>query len=68
MEVTINQKNYFIDTEHAQLQDALHAFGTIPMSGIAVALNAVVIPRAAWATTPIRPQDQILIIKAAQGG
>jgi sulfur carrier protein len=36
--------------------------------GIAVALNGAVIPRAAWATTPLRPGDRVEIVRARQGG
>ena len=36
--------------------------------GIAVALNGSVIPRAAWATTALKPDDSIEIVRARQGG
>ena len=36
--------------------------------GIAVAINNQVIPKTAWATTPLRHQDSILVISATQGG
>jgi sulfur carrier protein len=36
--------------------------------GIAVALNGAVVPRAAWPQTPLRPGDQIEIVRARQGG
>ena len=36
--------------------------------GIAVALNGEVVPRAAWATTPIAEHDTIEIVGAVQGG
>jgi sulfur carrier protein len=36
--------------------------------GIAVALNGVVVPRAAWRETPLKPGDSIEIVRARQGG
>ncbi len=36
--------------------------------GIAVAINGAVVPRAAWAVTPLRPGDNIEIVRARQGG
>jgi sulfur carrier protein len=36
--------------------------------GIAVAINGAVVPRAAWAATPLRPGDNVEIVRARQGG
>jgi sulfur carrier protein len=36
--------------------------------GVAVALNGTVVPRAAWAQTPLRAGDSIEIVRARQGG
>jgi sulfur carrier protein len=36
--------------------------------GIAVALNGAVVPRAAWAQTPLHGGDSIEIVRARQGG
>jgi sulfur carrier protein len=36
--------------------------------GIAVALNGAVVPRAAWRATPLKPGDNIEIVRARQGG
>jgi sulfur carrier protein len=36
--------------------------------GIAVALNGAVVPRAAWAQTPLKGGDDIEIVRARQGG
>jgi len=36
--------------------------------GIAVALNGAVVPRAAWADTPLQPGDNVEIVRARQGG
>lgn len=36
--------------------------------GIAIALNGSVVPRSAWGVTPLRPGDNIEIVRAMQGG
>jgi sulfur carrier protein len=36
--------------------------------GVAVAVNEDVVPRAAWADTPLRPGDRVEILTAVQGG
>jgi sulfur carrier protein len=36
--------------------------------GIAVALNGTVVPRAAWPQTPLRPGDNVEIVRALKGG
>jgi len=36
--------------------------------GIAVALNGAVVPRAAWPQTPLRPGDNVEIVRALKGG
>ena len=36
--------------------------------GIAVALNGAIVPRAAWAQTPLHPGDDVEIVRARQGG
>ncbi|TDD70249.1 sulfur carrier protein ThiS [Jiangella aurantiaca] len=42
--------------------------GTYSDSGIAVAVNQIVVPRSDWAATPLQPDDKIEIISAVQGG
>jgi len=36
--------------------------------GIAVAINGAIVPRAAWPQTPLRPGDNVEIVRARQGG
>jgi sulfur carrier protein len=40
----------------------------VAQRGIAVALNGAVVPRAAWPQTPLKPGDNIEIVRARQGG
>jgi sulfur carrier protein len=36
--------------------------------GIAIALNGSVVPRSAWSETALKPDDNIEIVRAMQGG
>jgi len=67
MEITVNQQAYQV-TDVCNVQQMLAiVFDALP-KGIAVAVNQVIIPRANWADHLISPNDQIVIIKATQGG
>ncbi|MBB6108051.1 sulfur carrier protein ThiS [Mucilaginibacter lappiensis] len=67
MEITVNQQVYQV-TDTCNVQQMLTiVFEALP-KGIAVAINQTIIPRASWADHQISPQDQIVIIKATQGG
>jgi sulfur carrier protein len=41
---------------------------TAAPSGVAAAVNGEVVPRGAWAATPLRDGDQVEIVTAVQGG
>lgn len=41
---------------------------TAASSGIAVALNDTVVPRARWETTHLRERDRVDVLTAVQGG
>ncbi|MGP5072714.1 sulfur carrier protein ThiS [Arthrobacter rhombi] len=46
--------------------DGRTAEGTSP--GLAAAVNDEVVPRSAWAGTPLQPGDRIELLSAVQGG
>jgi len=51
------------------VRDLIAAYGLEPdRPGIAVALNAQVLPRRQWAQTRLHPDDRVEIIHAVQGG
>ena len=55
--------------EEETVRDLLAACGIDPdRPGIAVAVNAGVTPRSAWATTRVRPGDRVDIVEAKAGG
>ncbi|MCD6018872.1 MAG: thiS [Bacteroidetes bacterium] len=67
MEITLNDKNHSL-TENSSLYDLVLAQLGDKQKGIAVAVNDTVIPKSQWETYLIKSNDQILIIKATQGG
>lgn len=51
------------------LQEALLQLGyDLQGKGIAVAVNATVVPRDEWGSTAVKPGDKIEIVTARQGG
>ena len=67
MEITVNDKKQIIE-ERTVLSDIVFLLNGEKNKGIAVALNNVVIPKNLWNETIINENDNILIIKATQGG
>jgi sulfur carrier protein len=53
----------------ADVHALLGALGLDPAGrGLAVARNGEIVPRAAWETTTLAPDDRIEIVGAVQGG
>jgi len=53
----------------ADVRGLLGALGLDPVGrGLAVARNGEVVPRGAWGTTTLAPDDRIEIVGAMQGG
>jgi sulfur carrier protein len=52
----------------ARLLSLLDEMSLAGRLGLAVALNAAVVPRAHWADKELQEGDRILIIQASQGG
>jgi len=53
----------------ADVRALLGALGLDPAGrGLAVARNGEIVPRAAWETTPLAPDDRVEIVGAVQGG
>ncbi|MEL7003589.1 MAG: sulfur carrier protein ThiS [Bacteroidota bacterium] len=64
--ISINDKTYQIEPD-SSLHNVLEN-NHLVSPGIAVAVNENIISRADWEQTVIKLNDQILIIKATQGG
>lgn len=67
--MTISVNNQTIEVE-AQTKLSSLVFQQIGENskGIAVAINGQVIPKDSWMETPVKENDELLIIKATQGG
>ncbi len=69
MTIQLNDKKIDIPTEmtlEKLLQSELNI--TSEKKGIAVAVNETIIPKQEWKNYPIKDNDHILVITAAQGG
>lgn len=64
--VNVNNQNHSFN-EPVKLQELLEQL-EVQNSGIAVAVDNLVIPKTFWAETSIQDGSSILIIQAAQGG
>ncbi len=68
MELTINHQIRFFAPTLTSLEGLLLLELSGKTQGVAVAINNKVIPKKDWATTPLKPHDQIILITASQGG
>jgi len=67
MEVTINNQNYLLN-EACSIEQMLTAVISTETNGIAIAVNQTIISKSVWDTYLLNPGDQVIIIKATQGG
>ena len=67
MEIFVNHEQIRLEGEQS-LQSLLDQLHITESRGIALAVNNEVIPRKSWPTHPLREQDRITLIRAAQGG
>ncbi|TRX38583.1 sulfur carrier protein ThiS [Flavobacterium sp. ZT3R18] len=68
MELKINNQIKQFPLDSLTVQALLDLEIPEKQNGIAVAINATVIPRINWNTHILNPTDDILIISATQGG
>ena len=67
MEITVNQQNYSV-TDNCSLQQMLSVVIQQSLKGIAIAVNETIIPKINWETYLLNSGDNIILIKATQGG
>jgi sulfur carrier protein len=67
MTITINNKEVEVVAQEALQQIVFNQIGE-NSKGIAVAVNGQVISKDLWSSTTVNERDDILIIKATQGG
>lgn len=66
MTVTVNGQRWELPSG-ATLVDVLERLGA-PSSGVAVALDGAVVPRASWPGTALRDGASVDVVTAVQGG
>ena len=66
MEITVNQQNYQFNNP-CSVEQMLSVIN-VQAKGIAVAINETIISRSAWARHELKHGDQVILIKATQGG
>lgn len=67
MEVTVNQQNFTV-SEKCSVEELLAIALNRSATGIAVAVNQTIVPKSDWKTHLLHPDDDIILIKATQGG
>lgn len=67
MEIVINQKPQTVP-DQCQVQQVLQTVLPQFYSGIAIAVNNTIVPKASWESYLLQPNDHVTIIKATQGG
>jgi len=66
MTITVNGQHWEL-ANGATVADVLERLG-VPSSGVAVAVDGAVVPRASWPATPLRSGAQVEVVTAVQGG
>lgn len=67
MEIILNNQTKEIGSQHS-LQYLLNNWVGEKQKGIAVAVNDTVIPKSTWEKYFLNEKDNVIIIKATQGG
>jgi len=67
MEITFNNHTKQISAQ-TSIQIILNDLAGEKQKGIAVAVNETVIPKAQWDSYVLKQNDNVLVIKATQGG
>jgi sulfur carrier protein len=67
MEITVNQQTFQVP-DNCNVAELLSLVPDLPPKGLAVALNQTIISKTNWANCFMHAGDQVMIIKATQGG
>ena len=67
MNVTVNKKPVELPVS-AGITDLIQQLNLPSAQGIAIAVNQQVIPKSEWNTCILKDDDEILLIRATQGG
>lgn len=66
MEILVNDTPVVLSSPLLSLLVDMHCAGKT--AGVAVAVNQQVIPKSDWINTELKENDQVIIIRATQGG
>lgn len=66
MKITVNDEDYLFDTPPTV--DSLLIFLEQPLSGSALAVNQLIIPRPQWAEYLLKDGDNVVVFQAIAGG
>lgn len=67
MEVIVNHQNKTV-SEQCSVEELLQQVLKRASAGLAVAVNQTIVPKVNWKTHLLHPGDQLVLIKATQGG
>jgi sulfur carrier protein len=67
MEITVNNQPFKLDAP-SSVSRLLSAVLQIPATGIAIAVNQAIVSKSDWQEYVLQPGDQVVLIKATQGG
>jgi len=67
MEITVNHKNYDLD-DACSIEQMLSVVLPSQAKGIAIAVNQNIISKSSWPLIKLQKGDQVMLIKATQGG
>lgn len=66
MEITVNQQSYQLNAPCSVEQ--MLSLVNAPAKGIAVAVNQTIVAKSDWPARVLQQGDQVVLIKATQGG
>jgi sulfur carrier protein len=67
MEITINHHPHSVPEDYS-VEQLVSTFIPDSQKGLAIAINQEIIPKISWKTCKLRASDNIMIIRASQGG
>lgn len=67
MRLVVNGREMDLE-EGANLRDVLSALRIEDSRGLAIAVDAEVVPKAAWDEAPLREGSRVEVLRAVQGG
>lgn len=68
MQISLNSEPKLLTQQYTVLTFLCHELNQTEFQGIAVALNNSILPKAKWDVTYLKEGDQLLLVRAAQGG